>query len=813
MADVDDPDDNSPGTDGVRLPGGAPLLHLLSLLGDAGYESAAAAAVHAAVGPGQLGLFAERAAGRVPLPPLHAAGPDTGATTIAREILAAAALPASTPARWQPVSNTGSSPNSVSAAPDIIGVPSHAVIGSGTAGFVPGSSDCACPVENADGRVSALALDPSDPAHLLAGTGDGEIRESHDRGDTWTARPGRVPAPAVGALAFDPRSPRTVYCGTGEGDHRWFLGTGLLASTDGGATWTTRCVEPFLGQGFFALAVDPASSLRLYAATTGGLSTSSDGGATWTARRTVRTWTVALGAGEVLAASADGLWRSTDSGTTFLATPLPGAPTPFIRLAVAVAPADPAVAYAWGAGAPYDADGAPTAYLWRRTGAVWTAEQVPPGVDTTQAPYSWLLTVAPDDPGRIYAGSIGLHRGDRGPSGWTWRALTGSPADTPVPGAHHTLATDPTTPDTLYLGGDSGLHRSPDRGITWHHCHGPKNTEFGAPACHPVEPDPTPGRTEADTRTHRAAHTAHQPVADDRTAHSGSRRHPIDDAHTADRTYPIRNSDGTATNAEYDLYPADDDHGGHPSDNNNTAIGPARNESNHRPAGDENHHGPAPSTPRIHSADNRGAAWPWRPPLRATGHTLAIGGGALHISRDDGDHWDRLPVPGPGCVTGLAVPDPHRVLAGLRDGRVLHTAWVNQRWLPLRPTRVPRAGAAVADIAVHAADDARIWVVHGTAGDGTVFRSEDGGSTWKDRSGALPRLPLTAITLDPADPERAWVAGWLGVWTTADGGDTWAPLAAGLPHAHVLALHLHVPTRRLCARLRGRGRWEVAVDG
>jgi hypothetical protein len=131
---------------------------------------------------------------------------------------------------------------------------------------------------NVSGRVSALAVDPSDPAHVLAGPANGGVWESFDRGGSWAPRTDDAPTLAVGALAFDPSNPKTVYCGTGEGDWWWFLGAGVLRSTDGGTNWSVLCGAPFEGQGFYDLLVDPANGQHLLAGTTGGLYVSTDGG-------------------------------------------------------------------------------------------------------------------------------------------------------------------------------------------------------------------------------------------------------------------------------------------------------------------------------------------------------------------------------------------------------------------------------------------------------------------------------------------------------------------------------------------------------
>src|SRR5436190_1771131 len=166
---------------------------------------------------------------------------------------------------------------------------------------------------NVSGRVSTIAVDPRNPAHVLCGAANGGVWESFDRGASWGPRTDYAATTAVGAIVFDPQNPSIVYCGTGEGNWWSWLGVGILRSSDGGASWSTLCTTPFVGQGFYDLAVDQANNQHLLAATTGGLYASTNGGTAWTARRNVRTWSLAIapggGAGaEILAASSDGLF-------------------------------------------------------------------------------------------------------------------------------------------------------------------------------------------------------------------------------------------------------------------------------------------------------------------------------------------------------------------------------------------------------------------------------------------------------------------------------------------------------------------------
>jgi hypothetical protein len=261
---------------------------------------------------------------------------------------------------------------------------------------------------NVSGRVSSIAIDPSDGAHVIVGAANGGIWESRDRGASWTPRSDYAGTTAIGAIAFDRRNPNIVYGGTGELNWWSWLGVGVLRSNDGGRTWGQHCTNPFVGQGFADLVVDPDNGMHLLAATTGGLYVSTDSGSTWTRRRTAITWSLSMHpaggtTAEMLAASSDGVFASTDGGSNWTAVALPGSPATFSRLAVALAPSNPAVAYVWGASGS-------SAYLWRRAGGTWTSIATPTGVNINQAWYDWYLAVAPDRENQIYCGAIDSHR-------------------------------------------------------------------------------------------------------------------------------------------------------------------------------------------------------------------------------------------------------------------------------------------------------------------------------------------------------------------------------------------------------------------
>ena len=92
----------------------------------------------------------------------------------------------------------------------------------------------------------------------------------------------------------------------------------LYATTDGGASWALRTGADSLRSGIDALTIDPKDPDLLYAVSGGRLVVSTDGGRSVTdTGLTGVTAIEAMEAGEVVAATADGVSQSTDAGASF----------------------------------------------------------------------------------------------------------------------------------------------------------------------------------------------------------------------------------------------------------------------------------------------------------------------------------------------------------------------------------------------------------------------------------------------------------------------------------------------------------------
>ena len=624
---------------------------------------------------------------------------------------------------------------------------------------------------NVSGRVATIAVDPSNPAHVLCGSAGGGVWESFDRGGSWAPRTDFAATLTVGALAFDPVNPSIVYCGTGEGNAFWWFGAGVLRSTDGGTTWSTLCTIPFVGQGFFEIVVDRANTNHLIAATTAGVFVSTDGGVTWIQRRIGLTWSVSMAAAggpaaEILAGSFNGVFRSTDSGTTWTNVALPEGPGLFDRVAVSIAPSNPDVAYVWGAvGA--------TVYFYRRSGGTWSAQPRPADAFGSQAWYDWYCAAAPDRDNQVYCGGIESFRGDFVGGVWTWINLSNKGASgQSIHPDQHAIAFDTANPDTIYIGNDGGLFRSPDRGITWIHCNnGLVISEFEYLAQNFGSSRWVIGGTQDNGTERWTGDAAWTHVADGDGGDCA-----------VNRTTP-----STVFHTYYSMSPE-----------RSTTGGDFRSWS----------FLPPPIVP--------GEGNLFYPPFEASangGDTVAIGGDSLYVSRNNMSSWSRIPFPIAGRSSALYIPNPNTVYVGTTTGEIYRTTWTGSAWSALTALATPRSGAYVSDIHVDPANPNRLWATYLTRGGGRVFRSDNGGTSWIDRSAGLPSLPVNAIEIDPWNSNRVWVALDLGVFQSINTGASWTDFSASLPNSIIGDLSFHPHARVLRAGTRNRGVWEIPVDG
>jgi large repetitive protein len=127
---------------------------------------------------------------------------------------------------------------------------------------------------NVTGRITGIAVDPSDLNVIYVSAAGGGAWKTEDGGVTWQPLFDSQLNSTLfsGAIAISPTDPRIVYLATGEANNSAdsFYGTGVYKSTDSGKSWTLLTgpggSNPLNGRAVSKIIVDPNNANRIYAA-------------------------------------------------------------------------------------------------------------------------------------------------------------------------------------------------------------------------------------------------------------------------------------------------------------------------------------------------------------------------------------------------------------------------------------------------------------------------------------------------------------------------------------------------------------------
>jgi len=170
-------------------------------------------------------------------------------------------------------------------------------------------------ISNTD-SVQTLAVDPTNPNVVYAGGFNHGVYVSSNGGVSWSAAATGIDAPRIASVALVPGVPGAVLASAG--------GT-VLRSTNSGTSWTTSA--PFEA----TLRFDPIVSTRVYACSFGAFFTSTNSGVSFVQSTSgPNGCTRLLIAGTTFFAVGNGrVFKSTNSGTTWVDTGLGTAPPGF----------------------------------------------------------------------------------------------------------------------------------------------------------------------------------------------------------------------------------------------------------------------------------------------------------------------------------------------------------------------------------------------------------------------------------------------------------------------------------------------------
>ncbi len=139
--------------------------------------------------------------------------------------------------------------------------------------------------QNIGGRTRSLVIHPTQTNRMWAGAVSGGIWYSQDGGYHWKPVNDSMQNLAIGAMAIAPSNPNIMFAGTGEGVFNGDAigGVGMYKSTDGGATWSLLpSTAGWSGNCVVSIAVHPTNAnIVLVGLRYGGIYRSTNGGTSW----------------------------------------------------------------------------------------------------------------------------------------------------------------------------------------------------------------------------------------------------------------------------------------------------------------------------------------------------------------------------------------------------------------------------------------------------------------------------------------------------------------------------------------------------
>jgi photosystem II stability/assembly factor-like uncharacterized protein len=643
------------------------------------------------------------------------------------------------------------------------------------------------------GRINTVAISPNNANLFLIGSATGGIFRSTDGGANFTPTTENQVDLAVSSIAFSKSNPNIVYAGLGDYKGSYW-GTGVLKSTDAGATWTrvNTATLPTRGQAS-EIEVDPTNSNRVYLAQNarlsdnsrlgGGFYLSTDGGVNWTKTLTgfTRDMVLDIANPQIIylgmaridepVSTPAGLYRSTDRGISWqriFTTPYDSNRATDVR--IAVSQVSPQVLYLYTGGlinSSLNLD----FYVSTDGGASFTERHLSTsgdGIDPAQFGYNTYIFTDPSNANTIYLGARDVFKSTDG--GVSWANKTKNfrhngnfwgyvPQLSNAHPDQHALTFSPTNSNEVYLGNDGGIFKSTNGGESFTSLNTALNlTMFTSLALHPTDPTITYGGTQ-DNGTQRRTPTAN--FWQEFFGGDGGRVviNPLDPS-IVFTTY-IRGS----------------------------VYRYSRNTSSFdNQIGFESTFGEPSTSPRI----------AFYPPFTGNGvdQTIYFGTWRLFVSSNLGSSWSSpagdldltkgVNTAGPDVLNAIGVgpANPNVIYTGSRQGRAMVSTDAGFSWRDVTTTLPNRT---ITGIVVDPTNSAIAYLTVSGFGSGHIFKTTNSGQNWTDISNNLPDIPTSAFLIDPID-DRVFYAGTdIGVFQSKDSGTSWEYFNQGMPPAVVTA--------------------------
>jgi photosystem II stability/assembly factor-like uncharacterized protein len=646
---------------------------------------------------------------------------------------------------------------------------------------------------NGLGRVNCMAFHPTDANTFWVGTPAGGLWKTTNGGQGWTTNTDNLPVLGVSDIAIDPTNPSVMYIATGDGDLGSLYGNGdtksigILKSTNGGSTWNTTGLNWSVTdeKTIRRLIINPNNTQILLAASSDGIWRTSNGGTNWSRVQPGYFIDIEFNPadpGIAYASTFDPqfgnaeIYTSTNGGSSWSAS---ASFFGITRINLAVSPADPTLVDAVCvntssglAGLWYSANSGAsfTQYFFGTNSNNLLHSSYNASGAGGQGHYDLAYALNPNDAADIWLGGVNTWNSTDGGSTFYSKTMWNSdPSINPngVPTVHadkHYIAFHPLVSGTMFECNDGGIYKTTNGGASW--------------------TDLSNGLEISQMYKIGVSQTISNNIICG-LQDNGSREI------YNNQWYEQTGGDGMEciidyvnASTEYASYAQGVIYRTYNFWTNQATI------SENIPGGQPNGAWVTPFV--IHPTDP---------------NILYAGYDRLYKTNDQGDSWVAIsPVLTGDLLRTIAIApsNPNTIYVATLDTLFLTTNG-GATW-NFVPAGIPNA--SISYMAVDPTDPQRIYVtLSGYSAGNKVYMSPDGGLYWYNYSGSLPNVPANCIVYENGSNEGLYVGTDIGVFYYNDSIGDWISYQNGLPNVVVTELEISYNDQKLWASTFGRGLW------
>ena len=631
--------------------------------------------------------------------------------------------------------------------------------------------------ENVGGRIRSIVFNPNSPNTMYLGSVSGGVWRTDNAGTSWYSYSGSMTNLSVTSIAMDPTNPLVLYAGTGETGFVFgtrsavptsigALGAGIFKSLDGGFTWTQ--LSNTANQNFTSvtrLSHHPTTSGTVLAATASGIYQTTNGGANW-----IPIFSVAFATqvkyhptnpNIILVGTSSDFYLSTDGGASFPRK------TTGTANNMPLGPGRCEGDFARTNNTIYVNVDRNLGEIWRTSdgGATWQLRNTGNGYfgGQSQGFYDNAIWVDPTNSNFIVFGGRNIEKSTDG--GTTLTKIGGDVSGSIEPNVHpdiHAIVAHPqydgVNNKTVFIGCDGGIYATTNittASLTggWQYLNNSLGiTQFfsGAVA---ADGSVLAGGAQDNDRLHSTppgplknwigAGTAGTSAGGDGTT-------TVIDFTNSQRIYC-----GVANGAANQFFIGRSDDGGTSFNSKTNGISDTG----------------LWVAPLVMDPKNAG--------------TLVAGGTKIWKTTDRAENWTSIRATVTGTPTCSAIDiaaSDTSIWVGYNNGQVSKTTDGGSNWTNYsggtRPT------TAVTSITINPLNSSVVLVTYGGYISNNVWLTEDGGSTWIQRTGtspnSLPAIQVNTARFHPLYPNWVYIGTDLGVFASEDRGLNWDTSSAGV---------------------------------